>query len=77
MVYVLIFQKPLKIQVYSSLVALFEDNDINELGVSKSKLDKCDWNFNYTSHKVIISKRETLSSGDVRRKKQDCLIDEK
>ena len=68
MVYVLIYQRPLKIQVYSSLVALFEDNDINELGVSKSKLDKWDWNFNYTSLKVIISKRETLSSGDVRRK---------
>lgn len=71
MVYILIFQKPLKIQVYSSLVALFEDNDINELGVSKSKLDKWDWNFNYTSHKIIISKREALSSGDVRRKLKD------
>lgn len=70
MVYVLIFQKPLRIQVYSSLVALFEDNNVDELGVSKPKLDRWDWNFNYTSHKVIISKRNTLSSGDVRRKKE-------
>ncbi len=74
MVYILIFQKPLKIQVYSSLVALFEDNNVDELGVSKAKLDRWDWNFNYASHKVIISKRKTLSSGDVRRNKKTTFV---
>lgn len=69
MVYVLILQKPLKIQVYSSLVALIEDNDINVLGASRSKLEK--WQFdqyNYIADKVIISKRQPQTSGDIRRK---------
>lgn len=67
-VYVLIYQKPLKIKVYSSLVALIEDNNLDDLGASKSKLEKHPFNnFDYVTHKVIISKKETLSSGDVRR----------
>lgn len=70
-VFVLIYQKPLKIRVYSSLVALIEDNNLDDLGASKSKLEKWDWNFNYVDHNVIISQRETLSSGDVRRNKTD------
>lgn len=67
-VFVLIYQKPLKIKVYSSLVALIEDNNLDDLGASKSKLEKHPFNnFDYVTHKVIISKKETLSSGDVRR----------
>lgn len=66
-VFVLIYQKPLKIRVYSSLVALIEDNDLDDLGASKSKLEKWDWNFNYTTSKVIISKQSTLSAGDIRK----------
>lgn len=68
-VFVLIYQKPLKIKVYSSLVALIEDNNIDDLGASRSKLEKHPFNnFDYVTHKVIISKQNTLSSGDVRSK---------
>lgn len=67
--FILILQNPLRIQPYSSLTALFEDNGAEILKASKSKLDKWDWSFNYIAHNVIISKREVLSSGDVRRKK--------
>lgn len=70
MVYVLILQNPLRIQVYSSLTALFEDNGAEVLQASKSKLDKWNWNFNYIAHNVVISKRETLTTGDVRRKQK-------
>lgn len=70
-VFVLIYQKPLKIRVYSSLVALIEDNNLDDLGASKSKLEKHPFNnFDYVTHKVIISKKETLSSGDVRQCKK-------
>lgn len=70
-VYVLIYQKPLKIKVYSSLVALIEDNKIEDLEASQSKLEKYPFDsYNYVTHKVIISKREALSTGDVRRKKE-------
>lgn len=70
MVYILIFQKPLKIQVYSSLVALIEDNDTEALGASRSKLEKWKFDqFDYVTYKVIISKRKSLTSGDVRRNK--------
>lgn len=68
MVYVIIYQKPLQIKVYSSLTALFEDNDLSVIGASKSKLQKWSFNqFDYITHKVIISKREPLTTGDVRR----------
>lgn len=70
MVYVLILQNPLRIQVYSSLTALFEDNGAEVLQASKSKLEKWNWNFNYIAHNVVISKRETLTTGDVRRKQK-------
>jgi hypothetical protein len=66
-VFVLIYQKPLKIRVYSSLVALIEDNDLDDLGASKSKLEKWDWNFDYVTHRIVISKKETLSAGDIRK----------
>ncbi len=72
MVYILIYQKPLRIQVYSSLVALIEDNDVASLGASRSKLEKYPFDqFDYTAYKVIIAKRRPLSSGDVRRSKSD------
>lgn len=70
MVYILILQNPLRIQPYSSLTALFEDNGAEVLQASKSKLDKWNWNFNYIAHNVVISKRETLSTGGVRRKQK-------
>lgn len=67
-VFVLIYQRPLSIKVYSSLVALIEDNSLDEIGASKSKLEKHPFqDFDYVTHKVIISKRQTLSTGDVRR----------
>lgn len=66
-VFVLIYQKPLRIKTYTSLTALAEDNSIDELGVSKSTLDKHPFDkFNYVSNRVIISKTETKSTGDVR-----------
>ena len=69
-VFILIHQRPLKIKVYSSLVALIEDNDLNEIGASRSKLEKHPFDrFNFISNRVIISKSETLSSGDIRRLK--------
>lgn len=69
-IYTLIYQKPLRIKTYSSLVALYEDNSPGQLGVCKSTLDHYDFNsYNYVSNRVIISKTEPLSSGDVRRKK--------
>lgn len=69
--FVLILQKPLRIKTYSSLVALIEDNSIEVLGVSKSKLEKYDFDkFKYVSNKVVIAKTQTQSSGDVRRNKQ-------
>lgn len=67
-VYILIIQRPLNIKVYSSLTALIEDNDSTVLGASKSKLQKHDFDrFNYITNRVIISKRHTLSTGDIRR----------
>lgn len=70
MVYVLTFEKPFQVKVYSSLVALMEDNDLQAIGASKSKLEKWDFNtFDYVSYKVFISKRKALTSGDVRRNK--------
>lgn len=69
MVYILILQNPLRIQPYSSLTALYKDSGKEILQASLSKLQKWDWSFNYIVHNVIISKRETLSTGDVRRKK--------
>lgn len=75
-VFVLIYQKPLKIRVYSSLVALIKDNNLDDLGASKSKLEKHPFNnFDYVIHKVIISKKETLSAGDVRRTMQNEIDD--
>ena len=69
-IYTLIYQKPLRIKTYSSLVALCEDNSPDQLGVSKATLDRYDFkNFNYVSNRVIIAKTEPLSSGDIRRKK--------
>lgn len=65
-VFVLIYQRPLRIKVYSSLTALIDD----DLGASRSKLEKHPFNnFDYVTHKVIISKKETLSTGDIRNKK--------
>lgn len=70
-VFVRIYQKPLKIKVYSSLIALIEDSNLDDLGASKSKLEKHPFNdFDYVTHKVIISKKETISTGDVRRSLQ-------
>ena len=68
MVYILILQNPLRIQPYSSFTALFNDNGKEVLQASRSKLAKWDWNFNYIAHNVVISKRKTLSTGDVRRR---------
>jgi len=70
-VYVLIKQRPLKIQTYSSLVALIEDNDLDEIGASRSKLEKYPFDkFDYVSNRIVISRSETLSAGDVRRNKE-------
>lgn len=68
-VFVVIFNKPLKIEVYTSLVGVFEAHPHSELGVSKSTLDKWDFNFKYVNSKVVISKNYTQTSQDVRRKK--------
>ncbi len=69
-VFTLIYQKPLKIKTYTSLTALYEDNTAVNLGVSKSTLEKYEFDrFNYVSNYVIISKTETKGTGDVRREK--------
>lgn len=68
-IYTLIYQKPLRVRTYSSLVALYEDNGYENLGVSKSKLDRHDFDSTYyVSSRVIITKSVPMSSGDVRRK---------
>ncbi|SHF55360.1 hypothetical protein [Dysgonomonas macrotermitis] len=71
-IYTLIYQKPLRVKTYSSLVALFEDNSQEQLGVSKAKLDRFDFDSTYyVSTRVIITRSVPLSSGDVRRKKSE------
>lgn len=69
-VFVLVSQKPLKIQTYTSLTALIDDND---LPVSKSKLEKWDFSFDYVDSRIIISKTEAKTAGDVRRQKKESL----
>lgn len=65
-VFVLILQKPLKVKTYTSLTALYEDNK-EILNVSKSTLDKYPFDqFDYVNSQIIISKTETLTTGDVR-----------
>ncbi|NDW10486.1 hypothetical protein [Dysgonomonas sp. 520] len=69
-VYILISQKPFSVKTYSSLVALMEDNDLNEIGASRSTLEKHDFRkFNYINSRHIIALSEPQSSGDIRRKK--------
>lgn len=71
-IYTLIYQKPLRVKTYSSLVALFEDNSIEQLGVSKSKLDRFDFDSTYyVSSRVIITRSRPLSAGDIRRSKTE------
>lgn len=71
-IYTLIFQKPLRVKTYSSLVALFEDNTPEQLGVSKAKLDRFDFDSTYyVSSRIIITRSVPLSAGDARRKKLD------
>jgi hypothetical protein len=66
-VFVLIQQKPLKVTTYTSLTALYEANK-SVLGVSKSTLDKYDFDsFDYVNSRIIISKTEPQTTGDVRR----------
>lgn len=72
-VYVLILQKPLRVKSYTSLTALIEDNNISDLGASKSKLEKWNWSFDYIAHNVVISQTEALTAGDVRRIKEVLL----
>lgn len=68
-VYVLIQQRPLVIKTYSSLRALIEDNDLKEIGASRSKLEKYPFDrFNYVSVRHIIALTEPKSTGDVRNK---------
>jgi len=67
-IFVLIKQKPLAVKTYTSLTALYEDN--GDLRVSKSKLEKWDFTFDYVDSRYIISRTFSQSSGDVRRKKQ-------
>lgn len=69
-VFVVVFNKPLRIEVYSSLAAIFEAHGADGLGVSRSKLEKWDFNFKYVSSKVVISKNYTQTAGDVRRQKK-------
>lgn len=66
-VFVLILQKPLRVKTYTSLTALIDNNNISDLGASKSKLEKWNWSFDYITHNVVISKTEALTAGDVRR----------
>lgn len=69
-IYVLIKQRPLKIKTYSSLVALIEDNDLEEIGASRSKLEKYPFDrFDYVNNRIVISRSEPLTAGDVRRNK--------
>lgn len=68
-VFVLIFNKPLRVEVYSSLSAVFEAHGADELGISRSTLDKWDFAFKYVNSKIVLSKNYTQTAGDVRRKK--------
>lgn len=68
-VFVIIFNKPLKVEVYSSLAAVIEAHGPDELGVSRSTLDKWNFDFKYVNSKVVVSKNYTQTAGDIRRKK--------
>jgi hypothetical protein len=68
-VFVVIFSKPLRIKVYSSLAAVFEAYTPEELGVSRATLDRWNFDANYVNSKVVISKSYTQTAGEVRRKK--------
>lgn len=68
-IFVLVKQRPLRVKTYTSLTALYEDN--NDLRVSKSKLEKWDFTFDYIDTRYIISKTYSQSTGDVRRKKRE------
>lgn len=66
-VYVCILQRPLKVTTYTSLTALYEANR-GVLRVSKSTLDKYDFDsFDYVTSRVIISKTQPQTTGDIRR----------
>ena len=67
-VFVLITQKPLKVKTYTSLAALVDDNI---LPVSKSKLEKWDFIFDYADSKIVISRTEAKTTGDVRRQEKE------
>lgn len=68
--YVLIYQKPLEIKLYSSLTALYLDNPLEKLGVCQSTLEK--WRFkvfnDFKTDKIIISYRNVSSAIDIRNK---------
>lgn len=61
-------QEPLEIKLYSSLVALIEDNDLKVIGASKSKLEKYPFDDrNYSAYGITIAKRKAYTSGDIRK----------
>lgn len=69
--FVLLFKEPLKIYTYSSLAAVFEAFDKDELGVSKFALDRVDFTTDfYENEKVRIELSLTKTAGDVRREKE-------
>lgn len=70
-VYVFIQQRPLKVTTYTSLAALYEANKF-VIRISKSTLYKWKFDsFDYVNSRIIISKTESQSTGDV--KKQNIL----
>lgn len=76
-VFVVIFSKPLRIKVYSSLAAVFEAYTSEQLGVSRGTLDRWNFNFNYVNSKVVISKNYTQTANDVRAEKKAAEAEEK
>lgn len=68
--FVLVFKEDLKIKTYSSLQAIIDDYAKEEIGVSRSKLEKYDFIKPYENSLVKIEKSETKTTGDIRREKQ-------
>ncbi|MFV0311163.1 MAG: hypothetical protein ACK5KN_05880 [Dysgonomonas sp.] len=75
-VYVYIQQKPLKVKTYTSLTALYLANK-SDLSVSKSTLEKYNFDsFDYVTSRVIISKTEPQTTGDIYRESLQKVVAE-
>lgn len=69
-IFVLLLKKTLEIKTYTSLQGVVLEFSKEEIGVSRSKLEKYDFNIPYENDIIRIEKSATKTAGDVRREKQ-------